>query len=155
VCCHPTFFTQTGIFTIVVVASAMVSCPIIIKGAKRFGKRRCLEWICLLMCAVLVAATFFIQEDVDLISIPAGGDGGGGTAFRVSLENVVAMFLGVGFVGSFALPDALLADLIDYDELHSGKRKEGAYTVAETNLQQFVEIPVYYGGGRGSVATAL
>ena len=33
-----------------------------------------------------------------------------------------------------------LADIIDYDALHTGKRSEGVYTVAETNLQQFIEV---------------
>jgi Na+/melibiose symporter-like transporter len=33
------------------------------------------------------------------------------------------------------------ADIIDYDELHTGQRNEGLYTVVETNLQQFIEIP--------------
>ena len=39
-----------------------------------------------------------------------------------------------------SVPDAVLADIIDYDELCTGDRREGMYTVVETNLQQFVEI---------------
>ena len=54
---------------------------------------------------------------------------------------VLAVFMGVGSVGSQIIPDAMLADIIDYDELHTGERNEGLYTVVETNLQQFIEIP--------------
>jgi hypothetical protein len=36
---------------------------------------------------------------------------------------------------SAIIPDALLADVIDYDELYTGQRSEGRYTVVETNLQ--------------------
>ena len=32
------------------------------------------------------------------------------------------------------------ADIIDYDTLRTGRRSEAVYTVAETNLQQFMEI---------------
>jgi Na+/melibiose symporter-like transporter len=41
------------------------------------------------------------------------------------------------------IPDAILADLIDYDEFHTGARSESSYTVVETNLQQFMEVPAY------------
>jgi len=52
----------------------------------------------------------------------------------------VGALIGVGQALGFVLPDAMLADIIDYAELHSGSRDEGMYTVIETNLQQFVEI---------------
>ena len=51
------------------------------------------------------------------------------------------IFIGIGQCGAQMLPDALLGDIIDYDELHTGHRSEGTYTIIETNLQQFVEIP--------------
>jgi hypothetical protein len=41
------------------------------------------------------------------------------------------------------VPDAILGDCIDYDELHTGIRSESGYTVIETNLEQFMEIPAY------------
>ena len=50
------------------------------------------------------------------------------------------MPLGFGTSLPFVLPDSILADTIDYDELHAGIRSEGMYTVVETNLQQFTEI---------------
>jgi len=53
---------------------------------------------------------------------------------------VVAFVLGAGTTLAFGLPDAILNDIIDYDELRTGERNEGLYTVVETNLQQFVEI---------------
>ena len=41
---------------------------------------------------------------------------------------------------AFTIPDAILADIVDYDELHTGLRNEGLYSVVENNLQQYVEI---------------
>ena len=56
------------------------------------------------------------------------------------LSLIVAFTIGLGTTLAFGLPDALLADIIDYDELRTGDRNEGVYTVVETNLQQSVEI---------------
>ena len=53
---------------------------------------------------------------------------------------VLCACVGCGMAASYVLPDALLADIIDYDELHTGARSEGLYTVIETNLQQYTEI---------------
>ena len=48
--------------------------------------------------------------------------------------------VGLGQAATFIIPDAILADIIDYDELLTGTRTEGMYTVLESNLQQYVEI---------------
>lgn len=110
-----------GTLTIVVVASAIVACPFTVHAAQRWGKAQVLVGMCLVEAVAMLALAF---ADLDY--------------FRVML---LAVFVGVGFIGTAIIPDALLADIIDYDELHSGRRQEGAYTVVETNLQQFVEIP--------------
>ena len=38
------------------------------------------------------------------------------------------------------IPDAMLGDIIDYDELMTGERNEGMYSMVETNVQQLVEL---------------
>jgi GPH family glycoside/pentoside/hexuronide:cation symporter len=40
---------------------------------------------------------------------------------------IVVFFSGIGFGASFALPSAIQADVIDYDELISGLRREGLF----------------------------
>ena len=44
----------------------------------------------------------------------------------------MAFFIGFSLTLPFGLPDAMLADIIDYDELRTGLRNEGMYTVVET-----------------------
>ena len=56
------------------------------------------------------------------------------------LHPVLGVFVGVGMAAAFTIPDAILADIVDYDELHTGLRNEGLYSVVENNLQQYVEI---------------
>ena len=51
--------------------------------------------------------------------------------------------IGFSMGGYFVVPDAILGDCIDYDEFHTGMRSESGYTVIETNLQQFMEVPAY------------
>jgi len=52
---------------------------------------------------------------------------------------LVGFFVGLGTTLAFILPDAILNDIVDYDELKTGERNEALYAVVETNLQQAVE----------------
>jgi glycoside/pentoside/hexuronide:cation symporter, GPH family len=45
----------------------------------------------------------------------------------VLLYGVLVFFSGIGFGATIALPSVIQADVIDYDELYSGHRKEGQY----------------------------
>jgi len=58
----------------------------------------------------------------------------------MALIYLVGVIVGLATVVAFSNMDSMLADVIDYDTMHTGKRAEGVYTVAETNLQQFIEI---------------
>lgn len=44
-----------------------------------------------------------------------------------SLYGVFVFFSGIGFGATIAIPSAMQADVIDYDELITGKRREGRY----------------------------
>ena len=62
---------------------------------------------------------------------------------------------GLSFAITSVVPDALLSDVIDYDELHAGTRREGMYVVLETTVGQLMEIVGDTGRIRTHVATAL
>jgi len=110
----------TGLLAVITIVAALVSVPIIVYAAQKFGKRQALMSICLLEAFAFIIATF----------IPADR----------SALCIFAVFIGIGAVGTQVLPDAILADIIDYDTLHTLRHSEGTYTVLETNLQQYVEI---------------
>lgn len=44
-----------------------------------------------------------------------------------AIYGVLVFFSGIGFGATLALPSAIQADVIDYDELQSGQRREGQY----------------------------
>ena len=91
--------------------------------ARRFGKRT----VVLVTCAgaSVISILFFFVEPATL---------------PMWLMYVFGLFVGFAAVVTFVVMDSMLADVIDYEMLNSGKRAEGVYTVAETNFQQFVEI---------------
>lgn len=43
------------------------------------------------------------------------------------LYGILVFFSGIGFGATIAIPSAMQADVIDYDELHTGERREGQY----------------------------
>mmetsp|Transcript_33893 Transcript_33893/g.100971 ORF Transcript_33893/g.100971 Transcript_33893/m.100971 type:complete len:759 (+) Transcript_33893:85-2361(+) len=104
---------------------AMASIGVLVRSAQQYGKAAVLQAVLLVsgllyLAVSFVPGAFFAQHPVLLVPVGA--------------------LIGVGQALGFVLPDAMLADIIDYAELHSGSRDEGMYTVIETNLQQFVEI---------------
>jgi Na+/melibiose symporter-like transporter len=112
---------STGIVTIVVVLSAIIFCPITMWAAKKYGKVNTLLCVCAIETVAHVAVSFMPLNSFSILFL--------------------GFVVGIGYIGCTLIPDALLADVIDYDELHTGQRSEGRYTVVETNLQQLVEIP--------------
>lgn len=118
---------QSSIVTGIAVVASLISTPFVVHCSKKYGKHKTLWWIC------LMEGIFFLIGGV--YDLPMGGRPNGYVTY------LFGIFVGIGLSGASIIPDALLGDIIDYDELHTGRRNEGTYTVVETNLQQFVEIP--------------
>jgi Na+/melibiose symporter-like transporter len=104
-------------------ASSFLSVPLVWWLTRRFGKRECL---------VYSEATFLPLFVVFFFIPPA--------SLPTWLIYLLGVMLAYFTVIAFVVLDSMLADIIDYDTLLTGKRSEGVYTVAETNLQQFMEI---------------
>ncbi len=95
-----------------------VSVPFWVWASKRVGKKRI--WMTSMLISALGFGSMFLLEngDVALISILAGILGFGGGA------------------GSVVAP-SIQADVIDFDELQTGDRKEGAYFAAWNFVYKF------------------
>ena len=103
--------------------SVFCAIPTLVRASKRFGKKEVLAVTC------LIEGCFFLG----FLFIPSTMMAGGAIY-------ITAVLAGFGMAASFVLPDAILADCIDYDELHTAQRNEGLYTVIESNPQQYVDI---------------
>lgn len=92
----------------VVLGLAFVTMPLTVRMMRRFGKRR-----------TYIGSMGFLSIVLLLISqAPPGGQ---------NLILVAAMFAGLGYGAANAIPWAIVADVIEVDELHNGKRREGVF----------------------------
>lgn len=101
---------------------AFLTLPVWIRLARIRGKR--FAWIASLVPGIvaLLALLFMGPGDV----LPAA---------------VIFGFAGTGFGPSIFITQSILADVIDYDELHTGHRREAQYTAFWSFLQKFAVIP--------------
>ena len=56
-------------------------------------------------------------------------------AMGLTLLYFLAFFLGMCLTVPYVIPDAMLGDIIDYDELLNGDRNEAMFSMVETNMQ--------------------
>jgi glycoside/pentoside/hexuronide:cation symporter, GPH family len=103
-------------------ASGFLCLPLWVMLARRFGKRP--AWL----------ASFTM------------GITGGGAMFFLGQGDTIATLILIAWAGSsfgagLFLGPAMQADVIDYDELHTGKRREAQYSAFWGMLPKFVAIP--------------
>jgi glycoside/pentoside/hexuronide:cation symporter, GPH family len=111
-----------GIFLVLYLGSGFLALPLWIAMVRRFGKLAC--WIaCSLIGVVGGGALFFAGK----------GDTG--------LVAVIQVLVGVQFGAFFFLVPAMVADIIDYDEFHTGRRREAQYTAFLQMVPKFTAIP--------------
>jgi GPH family glycoside/pentoside/hexuronide:cation symporter len=91
-------------------------------AARRFGKKR--TWLASFVFGITGGAGMFFLERGDTLP----------TLFLI-------MWSGSSFGAGLFLGPAIQADVIDYDELHTGKRREAQYTSFWAMLPKFVAIP--------------
>jgi len=99
---------RADLFLLLYFATGILLLPAWVRLAHRFGKKE--TWIAAM--AVNTGAftgVFFLGP-------------GDTTAYAI-----MVVISGIGFGATLALPSAIQADVIDYDELHTGRRREGQY----------------------------
>jgi glycoside/pentoside/hexuronide:cation symporter, GPH family len=97
---------QTSIFLAVAFIVALPAMPLWVRLARRRGAAETLRLACL--AAAVTLLLFFLPRDF----------------FSGALFTAV---FGLVFAGLLILPDLLIADLVDADELETGARREGIY----------------------------
>jgi sugar (glycoside-pentoside-hexuronide) transporter len=115
------YLARDGLFTTVMGAllvSAAISLPIYTQLSRRLGKRTTYfigagYWI------VILAALFLLQ-----------------TSTSTTIVLVIAVLLGLGMGISYAIPWAMLPEVVDVDEVVTGQRQEGVYAGIMTFLRQ-------------------
>jgi GPH family glycoside/pentoside/hexuronide:cation symporter len=117
---HDVFWTAVAITSHFV--AGLVSIPLWLAASKRHGKRA--AWLTGFAVAILaLGGAFFV--------------GAGDLAQAVALLAVA----GVAFAGQLLLTPSIQADVIDYDELQTGRRREAQYGALWVLLPKMVAIP--------------
>ncbi len=101
-----------------VLGVAFITMPLTVKLMHRFGKRTTYMGTMAIYTLVLIIMS----------QIPRGGN------LHVL---IAALFAGFGFGAANAIPWAMLADVVDVEELNSGKRREGIYSGYLVFLRKF------------------
>jgi GPH family glycoside/pentoside/hexuronide:cation symporter len=111
-----------GIFLGAYFGAGFLFLPAWVWAARRFGKRP--TWLASFAMGTTGGAAMFFIGEGDL------------TAFLILL-----CWAGSAFGAGLFLGPAIQADVIDYDELHTGKRREAQYAAFWSILPKFVVIP--------------
>jgi GPH family glycoside/pentoside/hexuronide:cation symporter len=99
---------QANYFVLAAQGSAIVFIPLVVWVARCLDKRRafiigCAAWI------VVLLGIFALQPD------------------QVSLAYLLALLAGVGIATAYVIPWAMVPDIIEYDQVRTGQRREGSY----------------------------
>ncbi len=111
-----------SIFLAVFFGSGLLFLPLWLRAARRFGKRP--VWLFGFVMSITGAGPTFLLGEGDLLA----------TAMLLA-------WAGSSFGASSFLGLAIKADVIDYDELLTGKRREAQFTALWSILPKFVIIP--------------
>jgi GPH family glycoside/pentoside/hexuronide:cation symporter len=111
-----------------VLTASLLSIPLVLALMRRTDKRTAYLISISFMVVVLVAGAF----------LPPGGQ---------NLIFVGAVLAGIGFAAMSIIPWAIVADVVDVDELQTGERREGLYTGYLVFLRKFATGVLVFGVG--------
>jgi len=111
-----------GLFLVLYFGSGILCVPFWVAAARRLGKLR--TW--------LLSFAIGISAGIGLFFV------GKGDVAWVALLHVWA---GIAFGAGFLLVPSMQADVIDYDELYTGQRREAQFTAFWAMVPKFVAIP--------------
>ena len=104
--------------------ASFISLPLSLRAIQRFGKVRALVGLCVLATVVSTAFALIPPDEFK----------------RRRLYALAPLVEGVTQVALYTIPESMLADVIDYDELVHGQRREGIFVVFDVNIMQLMDI---------------
>jgi GPH family glycoside/pentoside/hexuronide:cation symporter len=118
---------RQGLLLLAYLGSGLLSVPIWLRLTRRFGKRD--VWVWHYALGGLAALSLYF------LPLVATGDS------AIPILYTVLVFAGAGFGCGTFLPPSMQADVIDYDELYTGKRREAQYGALWGIATKFAVIP--------------
>jgi GPH family glycoside/pentoside/hexuronide:cation symporter len=100
--------SRADLFLLLYFVTGILLLPVWVRLANRFGKKK--TWV----AAMAINSGAFL-----LVFFLGPGD--------IVAYGILVIVSGIGFGATLAIPSAIQADVIDYDELKTGRRREGQY----------------------------
>lgn len=125
---------QANYFVLIAEGAAIAFIPLWVWVARRLDKRRAfilgtLSWIAVLL------ALFALQPD------------------QVTLAYVLAALAGSGIATAYVLPWSMVPDIIEYDEVSTGQRREGSYYAFASFFQKLATGAALWAMGQALALT--
>lgn len=110
-----------ALFSGIVLVSMLAALPIQTLLSRRFGKKKIYAYSMLALALI-----FPLLFTVGLLPINP-----------IVLTTLTTVLIGLALSGQFIFPNAILADVIDFDETRTGLRREAIYYGMQNTLQKF------------------
>ncbi len=120
---------QANYFVLLVEFSAILFIPLWVWVSQKTDKRRAFIWGSLSWVVVLLGISV----------VPAG---------QIGLAYVLAFLGGSGLATAFVIPWSMVPDIIEYDQLQTGQRREGAYYSFASFFQKMATAGAIWGMGQ-------
>jgi GPH family glycoside/pentoside/hexuronide:cation symporter len=125
---------QANYFVLVAQGSAILFIPPTVWLARRLDKRRAFIFGSLAWIAVLLGIAA-VQPD------------------QVSLAYLLAALAGFGIATAYVVPWSMVADIIEYDQVKTGQRREGSYYAFASFFQKLATGAAIWGMGQALAIT--
>jgi GPH family glycoside/pentoside/hexuronide:cation symporter len=120
---------QANYFVLAAQAAAIVFIPLVVKISQKLDKRRAfilgsLSWVIVLL---MISA---IRTD------------------QIGLAYLLAVLAGFGIATAYVVPWAMVPDVVEFDEVRSGQRREGSYYAFASFFQKLATGAALWGMGQ-------
>jgi GPH family glycoside/pentoside/hexuronide:cation symporter len=125
---------QANYFVLVAQGSAILFIPVVVKLSQRLDKRRAFMLGSLTWVAVLLGISALRAD-------------------QVGLAYVLAALAGFGIATAYVVPWSMVPDVVEYDEVRSGQRREGSYYAFASFFQKLATGIALWGMGQALALT--
>ena len=125
---------QANYFVLAAQGSAILFIPVIVKLSQRLDKRR----------AFIIGSLTWV---IVLLGISAL------RADQVGLAYLLAALAGFGIATAYVVPWSMVPDVVEYDEIRSGQRREGSYYAFASFFQKLATGVALWGMGQALAMT--
>jgi glycoside/pentoside/hexuronide:cation symporter, GPH family len=125
---------QANYFVLTAQGSAILFIPLIVKISQRLDKRR----------AFMIGSLAWVIVLLGISALPSD---------QVGLAYLLAALAGFGIATAYVVPWSMVPDVVEYDEIRSGQRREGSYYAFASFFQKLATGVALWGMGQALALT--